>query len=81
MPELIASSKLIIPYEVGVAQNQQELHEIFRLRKRVYVNELQYINHDNDFLSDNLDQFSKNYFVKFMGKTVGILKELIQESK
>ncbi|MFC1616773.1 hypothetical protein ACFL2K_00975 [Candidatus Margulisiibacteriota bacterium] len=58
-------------YEVGIATTEKELKQIYKLRKQVYSDELNYFDCDSDYLSDDLDAYSTNFHIKYEGQIVG----------
>lgn len=71
MSKIISPKSLNDSYEVGVAETEQDLQEIYRLRKQIYVDEFNYINCTSEWLKDTIDSYSLNYYVKYKNKIIG----------
>jgi len=60
-----------IEYSVGIANNPKDLMGIYKLRKQVYVDELKYCESMSDYLMDEEDFYSTNFYIKYNGKIIG----------
>jgi len=65
-------------YEVRLATSEPELEMIYRLRYRIYIEEMKrpqrYANHDKKTISDPLDDGAYNFYAQIENKVTGILR-------